>query len=93
MAVVKLQMVYIAHTSTGTTCGERMEILDIVSRKSQMPQATSLADSCHIRLASGKTKSNMYTMSHLLNAVPNGLSSNQSMPVKPMCRYLSILPP
>jgi len=40
-----------------TTFGEVLEYLDIVPRRSQMPQGTSQPGSSHMRLGSGKPQS------------------------------------
>jgi hypothetical protein len=71
MAVDMAQIDQFAPAPALTTFGELMQILDIVSTTSQMPQATSQAESCHMRLASRKRQSNIGISSLPPDMVPS----------------------
>jgi len=71
MAVNKPQIDQFAPAPALTSCGELMEILDIISAKLQMPQGTSHVKSSHMRFPSGKSQSYIFIFSPPSDTVPN----------------------
>jgi hypothetical protein len=93
MADIQLQMDQFATAPALTTIGELMEILDIISAKSQMQQGSSHVESSHRRLASGKPQCYICILSLQPNAVSNWSLIMQSRCGEPVSLYPCTTPP